>query len=311
MTESLIFAGTPVNAAKTLEYLIEHGFEVALVITRTDAPVGRKRILTPSAVAIAAERLGLEVHKTNSVDSQTIEKIAQTGCTTAVVVAYGALLKQPALAALSNGWFNLHYSLLPKWRGAAPVQHAILSGDRTTGVSLFKIEEGLDTGPVVASVPTQIQPGETSDRLLSRLTELGCTLLSQELPRILLGVHKLEDQDVSEGVTLAPKIDRDAARVDWNQDAAKIERQILAMHSEPGAWASINSSSFKIHDAREVATDEALSAGSVRVVGGKVLVGSGAGIIELLRVQPAGKPIMQASEWARGVSLPLRFDAWQ
>ena len=120
MTESLIFAGTPANAAATLKYLVQQGFEISLVITRPDAPVGRKRVVTPSAVAVTAELLGLEICKTNTIDHETLARIALTGCDTAVVVAYGALLKPPALEALSNGWFNLHYSLLPRWRGAAP-----------------------------------------------------------------------------------------------------------------------------------------------------------------------------------------------
>jgi methionyl-tRNA formyltransferase len=309
MTESLIFAGTPANAAATLEYLVEHGFDVSLVITRPDAPFGRKRVLTPSPVAVTAGKLGLEIYKTNKIDDAANSKITETGCSTAVVVAYGALLKTPALAALSNGWFNLHYSLLPKWRGAAPVQHSILAGDRTTGVTLFKIDEGLDTGAVVASVPTQIQPGETSARLLSRLTELGCTLLSQELPAILLEQHSLTPQALGNSVTSAPKLGRDQARVDWSNGALQIERMVLAMNPEPGAWTALNGETFKIHDAREIAGAEIGAIGTVSLADGKVLVSTSAGVLELLEVQPSGKQSMPAKDWARGVSLPLRFDA--
>ena len=309
MTESLIFAGTPANAATTLDYLVEHGFDIALVITRPDAPFGRKRVLTPSPVAETASKLGLELYKTNKIDNAAISKITESGCSTAVVVAYGALLKAPALAALSNGWFNLHYSLLPKWRGAAPVQHSIMAGDSTIGVTLFKIDEGLDTGPIVASVATQIQPGETSARLLSRLTELGCTLLSQELPGILLESYTHNAQAEHDGVTLAPKLGREQARVDWLRSALDIERKVLAMNPEPGAWASLNSETFKIHDAREIAGTESGAVGTVSLADGKVLVSTSAGVLELLEVQPAGKQSMQAKDWARGVSLPLRFDA--
>ena len=219
MTESLIFAGTPANAAATLEYLVQHGFEISLVITRPDAPFGRKRVLTPSPVAETASKLGLELYKTNKIDDAAISRIIESGCSTAVVVAYGALLKAPALDALSNGWFNLHYSLLPKWRGAAPVQHSILAGDKTTGVTLFKIDEGLDTGAIVASVPTQIQPGETSARLLSRLTDIGCTLLSQELPGVLMGSYLLTPQAPDENLASAPKLVREQARVPSMTDA--------------------------------------------------------------------------------------------
>lgn len=309
MTESLIFAGTPANAAATLEYLVQHGFEISLVITRPDAPFGRKRVLTPSPVAETASRLGLELYKTNKIDDAAISRIIESGCSTAVVVAYGALLKVPALAALSNGWFNLHYSLLPKWRGAAPVQHSILAGDKTTGVTLFKIDEGLDTGAIVASVPTQIQPGETSARLLSRLTELGCTLLSQELPRVLLGSYSLTPQAPDENLASAPKLGREQARVDWSRGALEIERKVLAMNPEPGAWATLNGETIKIHDAREIAGTESQAVGTVSLADGRVLVSTSAGVLELLEVQPAGKQSMPAKDWARGVSLPLRFDA--
>ena len=309
MTESLIFAGTPANAAATLEYLVQHGFEISLVITRPDAPFGRKRVLTPSPVAETASKLGLELYKTNKIDDAAISRIIESGCSTAVVVAYGALLKAPALDALSNGWFNLHYSLLPKWRGAAPVQHSLLAGDKTTGVTLFKIDEGLDTGPIVASVPTQIQPGETSARLLSRLTELGCTLLSQELPGVLLGSYSLTPQAPDENLASAPKLGREQARVDWSRGALEIERKVLAMNPEPGAWATLNGETFKIHDAREVAGTESQAVGTVSLAGGRVLVSTSAGVLELLEVQPSGKQSMPAKDWARGVSLPLRFDA--
>jgi methionyl-tRNA formyltransferase len=309
MTESLIFAGTPANAAATLEYLVEQGFEVSLVITRPDAFLGRKRILTPSPVAMAASKLGLDVYKTNKIDDSAILKIADTKSSTAVVVAYGALLKAPALAALSNGWFNLHYSLLPKWRGAAPVQHSILAGDKVTGVTLFKIDEGLDTGPVVAAVPAQIQPGETSQRLLARLTELGCTLLGQELPRILLESHRLMPQEPGDVTNVAPKLDRGHARIRWSNSAPEIERQVLAMNPEPGAWTALNGDTFKIHYARELAGSAAGEVGTVSLVDGRVLVSTSAGVLELLEVQPSGKQVMQAKDWARGVSLPVRFDA--
>lgn len=309
MTDSLIFAGTPPNAARTLEYLVQQGFEVSLVITRPDAPVGRKRVLTESAVAATAQKLGIDVYKTNSVDAAAIAKISQTGCDTAVVVAYGALLKQPALDALENGWFNVHYSLLPRWRGAAPVQHAILAGDKSTGVTLFKIDQGLDSGPVVASVPTQIQPGETSERLLSRLTELGCTLLGQELPGILLKNHRLVVQDETNEVTAAPKLTREHARIDWADQARVIEQKVLAMNPEPGAWTLLNGETFKIHDARVVASSENGPPGTVVAVDGKVIVSTGESVIELLKVQPAGKQSMSARDWARGATLPVRFDA--
>ncbi|MFM5951768.1 MAG: methionyl-tRNA formyltransferase, partial [Micrococcales bacterium] len=303
MSESLIFAGTPANAAVTLEHLVRQGFDISLVITRPDAPFGRKRVLTPSPVAVVADKYGLEVLKTKQIDASVIDRISATGSTTAVVVAYGALLRAPALKALSNGWFNLHYSLLPRWRGAAPVQHAILSGDRETGVTLFKIDEGLDTGAVIASVPTQIQHSESAGRLLARLTELGCTLLSQELPRILLEQYTSSPQEVGHDLALAPKLTREDARIDWSTSAMQVERKVLAMNPEPGAWTTYNGNSVKIHSALEVVRGEGGAAGTVKFENGKVLVDTAAGTIELLEVQPAGKKAMPAKEWAKGVSL--------
>ena len=178
----IVFAGTPANAAQTLRALANTAFEVVAVLTRTDAPVGRKRVLTPSAVAVVAAELGLPIIKANRVDESVRLQIQATGAELGVIVAYGALLDQAALDVLDKGWVNLHYSLLPKWRGAAPVQRAIMAGDRETGVTLFQLDKGMDTGPVHLQIPTVIEPDENTAELLPRLTNLGISGLAELKP---------------------------------------------------------------------------------------------------------------------------------
>jgi methionyl-tRNA formyltransferase len=308
----IVFAGTPLNAAQTLRALANSAFEVVAVLTRTDAPVGRKRVLTPSPVAIEAEALGLTVIKANRVDADVRQAITATGAQLGVIVAYGALLDQPALESLPNGWVNLHYSLLPKWRGAAPVQRALMAGDRETGVTLFQLDRGMDTGPVHLQIPTVIEPGETTGDLLPRLTELGITGLNELLPRLAAGMAAPLAQDplLLNQLPTADKLTREDAHIDWNNMAHQIENQIRALNPEPMAWTSLDSEAFRILEARALgATDwQALSGeeaepGSVTISRERVLVACGAGtLLELKIVQPAGKKPMSANDWGRGIS---------
>jgi methionyl-tRNA formyltransferase len=308
----IVFAGTPLNAAQTLRALANSAFEVVAVLTRTDAPVGRKRVLTPSPVAIEAEALGLTVIKANRVDADVRQAITATGAQLGVIVAYGALLDQPALESLPNGWVNLHYSLLPKWRGAAPVQRALMAGDRETGVTLFQLDRGMDTGPVHLQIPTVIEPGETTGDLLPRLTELGITGLNELLPRLAAGMAAPLAQDplLLSQLPTANKLTREDAHIDWNDMAHQIENQIRALNPEPMAWTSLDSEAFRILEARALgATDwKALSGeesepGSVTISRERVLVACGAGtLLELKIVQPAGKKPMSANDWGRGIS---------
>lgn len=308
----LIFAGTPANAARTLEALLEGPHEVVAVLTRTDAPIGRKRVLTASPTAQVAEAAGIPVFKANRVDETLANQLAATGAQLGVVVAYGALLKTYALEALPLGWVNLHYSLLPDWRGAAPVQNSILHGDTETGVTLFQLDAGMDTGPIFDVVRTVINPGETSGRLLARLTELGISLLDQCLPLIEAGIAHSIPQG-SGPQRPANKLDRSQALVDWSQSAPNIERQVLAMNPEPMAFTAVGQDSIRILDAASLGSTDwsALESeserehrpGTLRFEAKRVLVECGAGtLLQLKTVQPAGKNPMPALDWARGAN---------
>ena len=299
MTDSIIFAGTPHNAADTLRALVAAGVEVEFVLTRTDSPFGRKRVLTPSPVAIAATELGLPVIKANSIDSLVLTHLNSSRSQMAIVVAFGVLLKSEAINSLTKGWFNLHYSLLPALRGAAPVQHALLKGLRETGVTVFKIDEGLDTGPVVATVPSSIEPTDNAGTLLRRLTELGTSLLLQEIPRLLSGVGILLKPQ--EGViSLAPKLSRQDAKISFETKASLQSNLIRATNPEPGAWCLIENETLKVLEARETESNR-LAQGEVELIEGRVLCGFADGAtLQLITVQPAGKTAMNATDWLRG-----------
>ena len=313
----LIFAGTPANAARTLEALLQGPHQVVAVLTRPDAPVGRKRVLTASPTAVVAEAAGIPIFKANRVDEALAAELAETGAKLGVIVAYGALLKNFALKALPLGWVNLHYSLLPDWRGAAPVQNAILAGDTDTGVTLFQLDSGMDTGEVFDVVRTTIQPGETSGRLLQRLTELGITLLDQVLPLIEAGLARPRPQDPSGPIRPANKLTRDDARINWQEPANQVERQILAMNPEPMAFTTMGEDSLRILDAASLGktdwsalqTESTASepgenlAGALIFESKRVLVRCGQGtLLQLKTVQPAGKNAMPALDWARGAN---------
>lgn len=297
----IIFAGTPRNAAQTLEALIAGGVEIVAVLTRTDSAVGRVKKLTPSPVAIVAQQHGIKTLKYNQVDENAVEAIRSVSADLGVVVAYGALLKSDALDLLPKGWINLHYSLLPSLRGAAPVQHAILNGLATTGVSIFKLDEGMDSGPIISTVETNIEIGENSARLLARLTQIGISALLETLPSIAAGFAKEIPQDHT-AKTFAPKINRDAARINWHEIATKVEHLVNAMNPEPMAWTIYNGDSFRVLAARAIEL-EAIDApaGDVFLLDGKPVVAAGKGTsLEILQVQPSGKQAMPAADWYRG-----------
>ena len=308
----IVFAGTPANAAQTLKAMHQSGLNVVAALTRPDAPIGRKRVLTPSAVALLAEELNIPVIKANRVDHETLEQIASFKPDLGVVVAYGSLLKQDALALPAKGWINIHYSLLPKWRGASPVQSSILHGDKETGVTIFQLDSGMDTGDVHSAVPTLIEPGETSGVLLGRLTNLGISLLLETLPRIEAGIAQVREQDseLLKSLPTAGKIDRTIAQINWTKPAAELECHILAMNPEPMAWTNLGEGQVRILQARALGqTDWASLAetesqpGSITATKDRALVHCGGGtLLELTEVQPAGKTPMSAIDWARGLS---------
>lgn len=299
----VLFAGTPHVAVPSLDRLVADGFDVVAVLTREDAPQGRKRIPAPSPVAARAGQLGLPVIKANRIDAQATGQIAHTGADVAAIVAYGGLVPPAALEVPRHGWVNLHFSLLPAWRGAAPVQHAVINGDDITGAATFRLEQGLDTGPVYGTLTEDIAPGDTAGVLLGRLAQSGAVLLSQTLQGIDAG--RLEPVAQTGEVSLAPKLTLEDAHISWEQPALAIRRRINGTTPEPGPWTRWEGQRFKLGAVDLVPEEQDLAPGVVRVLPGRkprVLVGTGSHAIELLQVQPAGKKMMPAADWARGLS---------
>ncbi|MEY3856161.1 MAG: hypothetical protein RJA45_631 [Actinomycetota bacterium] len=295
---SILFAGTPQNAAVTLRELLVAGTPISLVLTRPDAPVGRKAVITPSPVAIVANEFSIPVIKSNIVGDAEIKEIRSHQIEFAIVVALGVLLKQDALEAIPKGWFNLHYSLLPRWRGAAPVQHALMAGDRETGLTIFKIDSGLDTGPIASSLATEVQPEETAGELLSRLTNLGVSLLLETIPRIEAGLVALEPQATT-GATLAPKLAKVDGKIDLNRGSNEVSNQVRGVTPEPGAWIPFGDQPLKLISVRE--SQLQLEVGQLTNKDGRIYVGCKSGALELLEVQPSGKNRMASADWYRGL----------
>jgi methionyl-tRNA formyltransferase len=320
----LVFAGTPEAAVPSLDKLLESRHEVEAVVTRPDAPAGRGRHLVPSPVAERARDAGLEVLTPAKVrDPQFLDRLRQIGPDCCPVVAYGALLPKVALDIPRHGWVNLHFSLLPAWRGAAPVQRAILHGDDITGASTFRIVEELDAGPVYGVVTEQIRPADTAGNLLGRLAVSGAGLLVATLDGIESGQLEARPQP-AEGVSIAPKIGPQDALVDWNAPAKAVDRLIRACTPAPGAWTTLGESRLKLGPVRLAeAVPGAVPGGAVRgtVPGGaegpgdglrpgelrvdhqRVLAGTGTTPVELVYVQAQGKRRMPAADWARGLRL--------
>lgn len=258
--------------------------------------------MTASPVALAAEELGIPVLKTSKLDAVAVATITAAGATIGVVVAFGVILRANALEALSNGWFNLHYSDLPRWRGAAPVQRSLAAGDRQTAVTLFKLDEGLDTGDVAGKIPVEVGPTENAGELLSRLTGLGVSLLLEQLPRIEAGIATFTPQVHSEA-THATKPTRSDARLSPASEARELENLVRGYTPEPGAWFETNQGTVKVIRAFEYLAPSEVSAGQISATDGRVLLGCANGTaLELLEVQPAGKNPMNAADWHRGLN---------
>ena len=300
----LVFAGTPEVAVPALDALIASGrHEVAAVVTRPDAPAGRGRRLVASPVAERAEEAGIEVLKpVKPRDPEFLERLREIAPDCCPVVAYGALLPRVALDIPAHGWVNLHFSLLPAWRGAAPVQHSIMAGDEITGASTFLIEEGLDSGPVYGTVTEEIRHTDTSGDLLTRLAFAGAGLLAATMDGIADGTLKAVPQP-SEGITVAPKITVEDARVDWDAPALRVDRLVRGCHPSPGAWTTFRGERLKLIQVQPVPERTDLAAGSLAVGKNSVHVGTGSYGVELLWVQAQGKKPMKAADWARGVRI--------
>lgn len=298
----LLFAGTPEVALPSLEALLASRHEVVAVLTRPDARAGRGRRTRPSPVKERALDAGLEVLTPASArDPELREQVAALGVDCAPVVAYGALLPPELLAVPRHGWVNLHFSVLPAWRGAAPVQHAILAGDEVTGASTFLIEPGLDTGPVLGTLTETIRPRDTAGDLLGRLAVAGAQLLVATLDAIEDGTARPIPQP-AEGVSHAPRITVADARIRWEHPSIAVDRRIRACTPAPGAWTTLpDGSRLKVAPVLPVPEVDVLSPGQIRATKSEVLVGTGSGAVRLGDVAPAGKRFMPAPDWARGL----------
>jgi methionyl-tRNA formyltransferase len=297
----VVFAGTPDVALPSLRAIAGSAHELVAVVTRPDARTGRGRRLAASPVADAAEDLGLPVLKPRHPrDQEFQDQLRALAPDVCPVVAYGALLPQSALDIPRHGWVNLHFSLLPAWRGAAPVQHALWAGDDVTGATTFRLVEELDAGPTYGVMTESIRPSDTAGDLLGRLAEGGATLLVATLDGIADG--SLEEQpQPSEGVSLAPKITVDDARVDWNHPAAAVDRQVRACTPAPGAWTTYAGERVKLGPL--TSADGRLPPGEIVAGKNAVVVGTGTAALRLGDVQAVGKRPMPAADWARGLRL--------
>ncbi|HUY45347.1 MAG TPA: methionyl-tRNA formyltransferase [Streptosporangiaceae bacterium] len=334
----LVFAGTPQAAVPALDALLSSRHMVAAVVTRPDAPAGRGLRLAPSPVAQRAAEAGIEVLKpARPRDPDFLDRLRAIAPDCCPVTAYGALIPQAALDIPGHGWVNLHFSLLPAWRGAAPVQHAILHGDDITGATTFRLVRELDAGPVFGVVTEPIRPTDTAGDLLARLAASGAELLVATLDGIESGQLEARPQP-AEGVTLAPKITAEDARVRWDRPAIAVDRQIRACTPSPGAWTVLGDARLKLWPLAAIqpaggpaggpatpaataaagapggrpappaadSTGGPLAPGELRVLRSAVLVGTATTPVQLGDLQPPGKRRMSAVEWARGLHLADR-----
>lgn len=303
----LVFAGTPLVAADTLAHLLaDGGHEVVAVLTRPDAPQGRSSRPVPSPVAQLAADHGIEVLRPpRASDPGLATRLAELDPDCCPVVAYGGLIPRTLLDLPRHGWVNVHFSLLPRWRGAAPVQHAILAGDEITGVTVFELVEELDAGPVLTSAAYPLYPAETAGDALDALQALGAEELVRTLDGLAAGTITAMPQP-ADGLMLAPKLTVQGARIDWNRPAVDISRQVRANNPSPVAWTELDGERFRVLLA--VPSDgEPLPAGELRAGKRSVLVGTGSGPLEMLVVQPAGKRPTAAADWGRGLRGERRF----
>ena len=306
----VVFAGTPTPAATALQALLDSHHDVVAVLTRPDAPRGRGRRLYPSPVSELAEAHDVPVIKTSTLkDESVIDSLAEYKPDCIPVVAYGALVPPNVLTLPRWGWVNLHFSLLPRWRGAAPVQRAIEAGDKETGVTVFRIEEGLDTGDIFASVPADIADDDTAGSLMERLTDQGAQVLVDTLDSIENGSATPTPQS-DDGATYAKKISTEDTRIDWNKPASTVDQSIRAVTPDPGAWTLLEDDRIRvgavqpIFDPRDpIEKSLALSPGEIAWKKNRVWVGTADYPVQLGSVQAPGKKMMEAGAWVRGAHL--------
>ncbi|RZU74809.1 methionyl-tRNA formyltransferase [Micromonospora kangleipakensis] len=296
----LIFAGTPAVAGPALDAIAASGHELLAVVTRPDAPAGRGRGLVRSPVGAWADAHGVEVlTPARPREPEFLDRLRELAPDCVPVVAYGALVPPVALEIPRHGWINLHFSLLPAWRGAAPVQHAVLHGDELTGASVFQLEQGLDTGPVYGTLTDEVRPADTSGDLLERLAHSGAGLLVAVLDAIEAGTARAEPQP-ADRVSLAPKLTVEDARVRWGDPAFAVDRRIRACTPAPGPWTTFRGERVKLGPVVPVANGPELKPGELLVEKARVLAGTATVPVLLGEVRAAGKKAMSASDWARG-----------
>jgi len=300
----LVFAGTPEAALPSLAAIAASSHQLVAIVTRPDAAAGRGRRLDRSPVARWADERSVPVLQPDRPGAASfLAELARLAPDCCPVVAYGALVPAAALDLPARGWVNLHFSLLPAWRGAAPVQRAVMAGDEVTGATTFRLEEGLDTGPVYGVVTEPVRPADTAGDLLGRLAVAGAGLLLATLDGIENGTVAPRPQQ-AEGVSLAPKVSVPEARVDWSLPAAAVDRRVRGCTPEPGAWTTLRGERVKLGPLRaaEPAADRlaALQPGELRVGRREVEVGTGSGPLLLGWVQGQGRRAMPAADWARG-----------
>lgn len=297
----IVFAGTPETALPSLEALVASRHDVVAVVTRPDAPAGRGRTLTPSPVAVAAEAHGIEVLKpAKPSDPEFMARLRELAPDCVPIVAYGALIRREALDIPPYGWINLHFSVLPSWRGAAPVQRAIMAGDEVTGATVFSLVEELDAGPVLGTITELVRDDDTTADLLARLADWGSKLLVDV-------VDHIEDGDIAavpqpdENITFAPKLTTEEARVDWSRPAFAVDRHVRGCTPAPGAWTMLGGERVKIGPVT-VADERTLEPGRLGVGRREVRVGTASTDVVLGDVQAVGKKRMAAADWARGTT---------
>ena len=299
----VVFAGTPQIAVPTLAAIVGAGHEVVAVVTQPDAPGRRGRDLVPSPVSVAARELELEVlAPVKASDPAFVEHIRGLSVDVAAVVAYGQILKPALLNATAHGWVNLHFSVLPAWRGAAPVQRAIMAGDDVTGASTFVIDEGLDTGPVIGTLTERIRSSDTAGELLERLADAGAGLMVHSL-EALIGGFAAPIPQPEDGISYANKLTRADAYISWELPAHIVDRQVRGVTPAPGAWTSLPDGNVAKIGPVRLRSGHALPPGQLRLDGNDVVVGTGTTPVALTWIAPAGRKPMEARDWWRGARL--------
>ena len=294
----LVFAGSPAAAVPSLRALAGTRHRIESVITRADSPQGRRGILTPTPVATAAEKLGIPVIRANRLAGEPTDAVQHLAPDLGVIVAYGGLVREPLLSTPRLGWINLHFSLLPRWRGAAPVQRAIMAGDDVTGATVFQLVPELDAGDVYGRMTVPIGANQTAGNLLESLSSSGAELLVRVVDALADDTARPEQQ--AGDVTLAPKLSLADGALDWRMPAEDLYNVVRGVTPEPGAFTTVDGARLKVLEAAIARNLPRLAPGELALSGRAVLVGTATDPIELLTVHPAGRTAMDAASWWRG-----------